>query len=93
MTCKDCIHYDVCEEKYAVYIGLPFSIANDKPCNHFKDKSRFIELPKADTERHAHWIDNGDTYECSNCGDKFYGIDTKFCSSCGCKMDEVVGNE
>lgn len=50
-------------------------------------------LPPADTERHAHWIDNGDTYECSNCGDKFYGIDTKYCSSCGCKMDKVVGNE
>ena len=24
---------------------MPFSIANDKPCKHFKDKSRFIELP------------------------------------------------
>ena len=45
MTCKDCIHYDVCEEKDTQYTGLPFSIANDKPCKHFKDKSRFIELP------------------------------------------------
>ena len=52
-----------------------------------------LTAPTVDTERHAHWIDNGDTYECSNCGDKFYGIDTKYCSSCGCKMDEVVGNE
>lgn len=46
-------------------------------------------MNKANIERHAHWIDNGDTYECSNCGDKFYGIDTKYCSSCGCKMDDV----
>lgn len=45
MVCKDCIHYDVCEEKDTQYTGLPFSIANDKPCKFFKDKSRFIELP------------------------------------------------
>lgn len=45
MTCRDCIHYDVCEEKDTEYTGLPFSIANDKPCEFFKDKSRFIELP------------------------------------------------
>ena len=46
-------------------------------------------MNKADTERHAYWIDNGDTYECSNCGDKFYGVDTEYCSSCGCNMNEV----
>lgn len=51
MTCKDCIHYDVCEEKDTEYTGLPFSIANDKPCKHFKDKSRIIELPMKATDR------------------------------------------
>ena len=43
MTCKDCIHYDVCvivensadNEDYNTEFG----------CTDFKDKSRFVELP------------------------------------------------
>lgn len=35
MICKDCIHYPVCK-----------AISNDTTaCNHFKDKSRTVELP------------------------------------------------
>ena len=37
MTCKDCIHYDVCVGRVAV--------GSDKICSYFKDKSRIIELP------------------------------------------------
>ena len=33
MTCKDCVHYDVC------------LFMKDKTCMHFKPKSRFVELP------------------------------------------------
>lgn len=36
MTCKDCIHYDMCEI-------LPFTEDKGKECDYFKDKSRFIE--------------------------------------------------
>ena len=57
MTCKDCIHYDVCEEKDTQYTGLPFSIANDKPCKFFKDKSRFIELPNVEIGQQLFYID------------------------------------
>lgn len=39
-TCKDCIHYDVCEfhldEKTTMTVN---------ECMHFKDKSKFVELP------------------------------------------------
>lgn len=43
MTCKDCLHYEVCEflEKET---GIPNDI-NDIDCQFFKDKSRFVELP------------------------------------------------
>lgn len=37
MTCKDCIHCDVCK-----WEGLP-PLAEQ--CEDFKDKSRYIELP------------------------------------------------
>ena len=39
-TCKDCVHYDVCEfhldEKTTMTVN---------ECMRFKDKSRFVELP------------------------------------------------
>lgn len=38
MTCKDCIHYDVCGSTEQLTEGFI-------PCNLFKDKSRFVELP------------------------------------------------
>ena len=44
MTCKDCIHENLCVIKV-----FPSAFENThwgkEPCNHFKDKSRFIEQP------------------------------------------------
>lgn len=37
MTCKDCIHYEVC--------GYGLVKPEDAVCDSFKDKSRFVELP------------------------------------------------
>lgn len=39
MTCKDCIHYDICTMAFA-----SCDMAYEE-CEHFKEKSRFIELP------------------------------------------------
>lgn len=44
MTCKDCVHYNVCKAlKSAVYCDIE-DLA-PAMCMTFKDKSRFIELP------------------------------------------------
>lgn len=40
MTCKDCIHYQVCQD-YDHRVMLFYNIA--KKCKYFKDKSRIIE--------------------------------------------------
>lgn len=44
MTCKECIHENLCVIK-----AYPDAFENTKwekePCDHFKPKSRFIELP------------------------------------------------
>lgn len=40
MTCKDCIHYDICGRSM---INSFDSIMDS--CPHFKDKFKFIELP------------------------------------------------
>lgn len=59
MTCKDCIHYDVCHRRINSIDFLPVikgkvSISSimykncddvEKHCLQFKDKSRIIELP------------------------------------------------
>lgn len=54
MTCKDCIHYDVCKDRYEEqfpYGGLGFGDENEgaetfcKWGEGFKYKSRYIELP------------------------------------------------
>lgn len=34
--CKDCVHVDVC-----------FTVLDSMQCQHFKDRSRFVELPCA----------------------------------------------
>ena len=43
MTCKDCVHYDVCYE--LTYHEPNGEIVGREVCNNFKDKSRFVELP------------------------------------------------
>lgn len=55
MTCKDCIHYDVCAVKSKMHSTLQFEKGKrvntdfyedvEKRCEHFLDKSRYIELP------------------------------------------------
>lgn len=48
MTCKDCIHYDVCGRKTFHFANKLYrKDVNDieKWCETLKDKSRFVELP------------------------------------------------
>ncbi|MDE6469746.1 MAG: hypothetical protein K2L19_01815 [Eubacterium sp.] len=48
MTCKDCIHYDVCKYKFH-HLNESHYILDSKNieivCKSFKDKSKYIELP------------------------------------------------
>lgn len=40
-NCKKCVHYDVCNPYVATNINFP----NVEKCEHYKDKSLFVELP------------------------------------------------
>ena len=42
MTCKDCIHYGLCETKGNAEV---FVRGIENICGYFKDKSKYIELP------------------------------------------------
>ena len=62
MTCKDCIHYDVCQHSRSA--GEYFEINVEKFCKLFKDKSRFIELPcKVGDTAYIDLSDKGDYYD------------------------------
>lgn len=48
MTCKDCLHCEVCEKKHYHYANNKYRCNIDfieKVCVFFKDKSKSIELP------------------------------------------------
>lgn len=47
-TCKDCVHFEVCElKRNHYYLGKPIGEVNDAEfaCRHFKNKLRFVALP------------------------------------------------
>ena len=44
VTCKDCIHYDVCHNNFK-NIDLNEEMTDEHCCVYFKDKSLIVELP------------------------------------------------
>lgn len=91
MTCKDCLHYEVCvivehstseDEDYLTEFG----------CDDFKDRSKWAE------QKTGRWIQKQSygRYECSVCGGSdtdcadYYGChDVKeqaYCPNCGADM-------
>jgi hypothetical protein len=47
MTCKECVHYEVCE-KHDIIFGeskIYENVGVESICEYFKPKSRFVELP------------------------------------------------
>ena len=53
MTCKDCIHYEVCEN------GQWY----ETPCVHYKNKADFVEVVRC--KDCNHWIYWADEKRCS----------------------------
>lgn len=102
MTCRDCIHYEVCKE--AENLSETWLIATTpydnmkKWCSHFENKADYAEV------KHGEWVDKRWTTECdwcdmnhhsitcSVCKEETYGgIKTKYCPDCGAKMDGKKG--
>lgn len=107
-TCKDCVHVEVC----CSYLSTAYNkcklatpdfkllknIECDE-CQHFKARSRFVELS------HAELVEDEDMYgdpiyRCSNCNEHFVleeGNPTdncySYCPNCGAKMDEQALKE
>lgn len=86
MNCKDCLFYDFCNDynEYPEYIRYcEKTMGTEFKCSHFKDKSRFIELPCKVGDTAYYVVGNGDNSRIieeglegfSIIGDKLYVID------------------
>lgn len=92
MTCKDCIHFDVCD--YHITELTPMTVAE---CQHFKSKADYVEVKRGEWIYHE-CVSSYDGaisgYSCSLCNafvnedlfesDEFH---KDFCGHCGAKMD------
>lgn len=96
MTCKDCVHCDVCEYHEDLYIEIDITGEQEKTiylsnveneCDHFKNKADFVEV------KHGEWIKpyinkyGHPCHCCSLCGFKASQQDKNFCPNCGAKME------
>lgn len=69
-TCAECVHVDVCEDITRHKLSperakelLPILRNNGKICDHFKDRSRFVELPIKPGEKVFYFDTDGRIYE------------------------------
>ncbi len=107
MTCKDCLNQDSCSIKNKCSkneIPMASSKSMENYCNFFKDRYRFVELPKARWLRHSPdkiimrefhkqgigrgMDENSIFWTCSNCGG-WGNLNFKYCPSCGAKIEEA----
>ena len=119
-SCKDCVHVEVCKDFISSLIeGLELDKSDvelinkelnqddaDKgACDHFLDRSRFVELPTARKIKHTPDIDKMREFHklglgkgmsersifwtCSNCK-VWVSLAHKFCPNCGAKFEAEV---
>lgn len=82
MTCKDCLHYEVCDRLADAKLGSGM-------CKYFSDKSEWVHLPcKPLPLLKDGNLCNTDVY-CSTCGENLSGyytesrLDVVVCFNCG----------
>ena len=96
MTCKDCIHYDMC------YLIEHYGADEDKACvcKDFKNKSDFAEVKhgkwRSEMREQCDWRGKKQNYyqpnSCSVCHEAVVER-TPYCPYCGAKMEGAIHNE
>ena len=79
MTCKQCLHYEVC-----VKLGKPslYGINQEIGCSAYKDKIKWVE------KKNGKWVKNYQNDNIVYCDQCYMPQDmpTPFCHSCGAEM-------
>ncbi len=97
MTCKDCLHRDVCRcdvyfvinEKEMKEIQLQDCDKVEDKCEHFKNKADVVEVKRGKWEEKTFIVFDSEIklgYKCSECNTT-WDTNTNYCSNCGAKMD------
>ena len=93
MTCKDCVHCNVC----GYHIDEETFMTTEE-CSHFKNKVDFVEVKHGEWEKYR--VTDGHVYVCSLCGYRtlveFEGefLHHNYCTKCGADMrKEGASNE
>ena len=90
MTCKDCFHRKVCNNKTKIvkvnsrtWLYHLECADVEKYCDNFKNKADYAEV------KHGKWKISGNEKECSVCGFVYYSKNDKWngCPNCLSKMD------
>lgn len=80
-TCKDCLHYEVCNPYTKITAELSRDEADKEPCKYATDRSEWVHLPCAEGTR-VYSVENN-TDACYNC----IAYD-HFNSCCECKSTD-----
>jgi hypothetical protein len=90
MTCKDCVHYDVCFDYTHLKYSKNLPDNREDVCDHFKNKADFVEVKHGRWERCIDWEYD---FCCSECGDlailgeyNNHDVLTDYCPNCGADM-------
>ena len=97
MTCKDCVHYEVCQNKAFEEAKLSViaetvivTIKNRIVCKFFKNKADFVEVKHGEWKKYR--VTEGHIFVCSLCGYRtlvdFEGefLYHNYCPRCGADM-------
>lgn len=92
MTCKNCLHFDVC---YIVehYGADPHEEGAEHDCEQFKDRSRYVVREKGEWDDTGRFLfaDGSLAIRCNLCGaalhqDEWDKYNWHFCPNCGADM-------
>ena len=94
MTCKECLHYQVCAEN-GIYFTDQYikgiTITNDvrSLCHYFKNRTDYVKVKHGHWEKGGVWGDTGSVaYRCTACGETTYDGDYFiYCPKCGARME------
>lgn len=92
MTCKDCVHYELCFDYTHLKHSKNLPDNRENVCEHFKNKANFVEVKQGEW---IYWQPDGlnHLWNCSVCNNsistpmKFVADHIKYCEHCGAKMD------
>lgn len=102
-TCKDCLHVEACSSILSGFdVDIEFFSKQISVCKNFKDRYRFVELPKARWLRHSPdkiimrefhkqgigrgMDENSIFWTCSKC-ELWVSLAYNFCPNCGAKFE------